>query len=89
MGKLLIHNLDDAVIEKLRQRAAAKGNSMEEEARQTLARAVGVDVEAWLADVEAFAASLGESKGPPSEVLVREMREERTHFLHERGSGKK
>ncbi len=89
MGKLLIRNLDDAVIEKLRQRAVAKGNSMEEEARQTLARAVGVDLEAWLADVEAFAASLGESEGPTSEVLVRELREERARYLHDRGSGKK
>lgn len=60
MGKLLIRNLDDAVIERLRQRAAANGNSMEEEARQTLARAVGFDVEAWLADVEAFRRSLPE-----------------------------
>lgn len=60
MGKLLIRNLDDAIIERLRQRAVAKGNSMEEEARQTLARAIGFDVEAWRADVEAFSRSLPE-----------------------------
>jgi plasmid stability protein len=54
MGKLLIRNLDDAVIAKLRQRAAANGNSMEEEARQALAKAVGFDLSAWLADIDAF-----------------------------------
>ena len=58
MGKLLIRNLDDAIIARLRQRAAANGNSMEEEARQALAKTVGFDVEAWLADVRAFSASL-------------------------------
>jgi plasmid stability protein len=58
MGKLLIRNLDDVVIEKLRKRAAANGNSMEEEARQALARAVSHDAQAWLADADAFRQSL-------------------------------
>jgi plasmid stability protein len=83
MGKLLIRNLDDAVIAKLRQRAAANGNSMEEEARQTLAKAVDLDVKAWLADVTAFAKALGALAGPPSEVSIREMREERTRHLED------
>lgn len=80
MGRLLIRNLDDAVIAKLRQRAAAKGNSMEEEARQALARDVGHDVEAWLADVRAFAAALPPSDKPAEEV-IRELRDERTEHL--------
>lgn len=81
MGKLLIRNLDDAIIAKLRQRAAANGNSMEEEARQTLAKAVDLDVKAWLADVTAFAKTLGPLAGPPSEVAIRDMREDRTRHL--------
>ena len=81
MGKLLIRNLDDVVIEKLRKRAAANGNSMEEEARQALARAVGHDVKAWLADVDAFRNALPPHKGPPSEDIVRSMRDDRTRHL--------
>ena len=43
MGQILIRNLDDAVIEALRRRAAASGVSTEEEARRALAAAVGLD----------------------------------------------
>lgn len=83
MGRLLIRNLDDVVIEKLRKRAAANGNSMEEEARRALARAVGYDVQAWLADVDAFRKSLPPHKGPPSEEIIRQMRDERSRHLEE------
>ena len=40
MGTLTIRDLDDALKQKLRERAAARGISMEREARQLLARAV-------------------------------------------------
>lgn len=43
MGTLTIRNLDDAVKQKLRERAAARGVSMEQEARDTLARSVTDD----------------------------------------------
>ena len=43
MGRILVRNLDDAVIEALRRRAAASGISAEEEARRALAAAVGLD----------------------------------------------
>ena len=41
MGTLTIRNLDDRVKRKLRERAAAHGVSMEQEARSVLAEAVG------------------------------------------------
>jgi phosphopantothenoylcysteine decarboxylase/phosphopantothenate--cysteine ligase len=40
MATLLIRNLDDAVRDKLRVRAAERGRSMEEEARTILADAI-------------------------------------------------
>lgn len=43
MGEILIRNLDDAVVEALRRRAAASGVSIEEEARRALVEAVGLE----------------------------------------------
>lgn len=43
MATLLIRNLDDAVRDKLRVRAAERGRSMEEEARTLLANALERD----------------------------------------------
>lgn len=41
MATLTIRNLDDAIKERLRVRAALRGRSMEEEARDILRKAVG------------------------------------------------
>jgi plasmid stability protein len=43
MAQIVIRNIDDAVIDALRQRAAACGTSMEEQARRALASSVGLD----------------------------------------------
>jgi plasmid stability protein len=45
MSQILIRNLDPAVIEALRRRAATCGTSMEEQARRALTQAVGMDRE--------------------------------------------
>jgi plasmid stability protein len=42
MGSLTIRNLDDAVKQALRVKAAQNGHSMEEEAREILRRAVTI-----------------------------------------------
>lgn len=42
MGSLTIRNLDDAVKQALRVKAAKNGHSMEEEAREILRRAVAI-----------------------------------------------
>ncbi len=46
MASLTIRNLDDGLKQSLRLRAAGKGRSMEEEARQIIRSAVGVAQEA-------------------------------------------
>ena len=46
MGQMVIRNIDDAVLDALRRRAAALGTSMEEEARRALASAVGLERDA-------------------------------------------
>jgi plasmid stability protein len=43
MGTLTIRNLDDAVKRELRKRAAERGVSMEQEARDTLARGIATE----------------------------------------------
>jgi antitoxin FitA len=43
MARILIRNLDEAVIEALRRRAAACGTSTEEQARRALTQAVGLE----------------------------------------------
>jgi plasmid stability protein len=43
MTQIVIRNLDPAVIEALRRRAATCGTSMEEQARRALTTAVGLD----------------------------------------------
>lgn len=41
MGNLLVRNLDDALVQRLREQAAAHGRSVEAEHRAILARALG------------------------------------------------
>jgi plasmid stability protein len=43
MAQLIVRNLDDAVKERVRRRAARKGRSMEEEVREILGNAVAQD----------------------------------------------
>ncbi len=42
MARLTIRNLDDSVLQWLRERGAARGVSMEQEARDVLAAALGL-----------------------------------------------
>lgn len=75
MAQLLIRNLDDAVLEALRRRAAANGTSMEEQARRALKQAVGLDREAAVQRLDAVRRSIGRLAGPSSlEDLRRDRR---------------
>lgn len=42
MARITVRNLDDWVMQKLRERGAARGVSMEQEARDVLAAALGL-----------------------------------------------
>jgi plasmid stability protein len=63
MGQILVRNLDDAVIDALRRRAAASGTSTEEQARRALAHAVGLDREAALKRLDEVRHSIGRLEG--------------------------
>lgn len=82
MGQLLIRNVDDSLIETLKRRAAAAGRSMEAEARAALERGSVATADERRAIVEALRAEMARLTVPgiaqtPSEILVREMRDER------------
>jgi plasmid stability protein len=64
MGQIVIRNIDAAVIEALRRRAAAGGTSMEEQARRALAKAVGLDREAAVQRFTEIRRIIGRLEGP-------------------------
>ena len=74
MGQILIRNLDDAVLQALRRRAANHGASLEEEARRALAEAVGLTRGEALARIDEVRARIGRLRGPSS---LEDLREDR------------
>lgn len=64
MGQIVIRNIDPAVIEALRRRAAACGTSMEEQARRAVTRAVGLDREAAARRLTEIRRIIGQLEGP-------------------------
>jgi antitoxin FitA len=74
MGKILIRNIDDAVLEALRRRANVCGTSTEEQARRALAQAVGLDREAALRRLDEVRRLIGRLPGPST---VDELRRDR------------
>jgi antitoxin FitA len=64
MAQIVIRNIDDAVIEALRRRAAACGTSTEEQARRALIQAVGLDREEAVRRLEQVRRSIGRLEGP-------------------------
>ena len=77
-GNLHLCNLDDELIGKLKRRAARHGRSTEAEHREILRQALAAEIEH---SFDALAAELREltksRKRTPSEVLLREGRDER------------
>jgi antitoxin FitA len=75
---LHVRNVDEELIVRLKRRAARHGRSMEAEHREILRQALRVEIEP---DFAALAAELRRitkgQKQTPSEVLLREGREER------------
>src|SRR6201999_2663616 len=62
MGTLTIRNLDDRVKQKLRERAAARGVSMEQEARKIIGEVVERDYTEAPMEKENFMASINRLK---------------------------
>ncbi len=63
MGQILIRNLENAVLDSLRVRAAQNGASLEEEARRALAASVGLTKEEALARLGHVRARIGTLSG--------------------------
>lgn len=74
MARILVRNLDDAVIEALRRRAAACGTSTEEQARRALTQAVGLEREEAIRRLDAVRRKIGRLVGPS---IVEDLRRDR------------
>jgi plasmid stability protein len=77
-GNLHVRNLDDELIARLKRRAARHGRSTEAEHREILRQALATEIEP---SFETLAADLRkltrDRKHTPSEILLREGRDER------------
>lgn len=74
MAQIVIRNLDDAVVEALRRRAAACGTSTEEQARRALTQAVGLDREEAVRRLDAVRSRIGRLEGPS---IIEDLRRDR------------
>jgi len=88
MATITVRQLDDATVARLKERAASKGSSMEQEARQILTREVATDWDAIRKRLAERRASWGRVLSDSVEI-IREMREERDRQLDEAISGRR
>lgn len=63
MGRILVRNVEDAVLDALRRRAVDSGVSLEEETRRALAASVGIFKSEALARADAFRARVASAPG--------------------------
>jgi len=77
MGQLLVRNLDDEVIERLKAKALDRGTSLEQFVRESLSEVAGrADRAAWLARLDMLRARIGPVPGWDSAHDIRAAREE-------------
>jgi plasmid stability protein len=77
-GNLQVRNLDDDLIGRLKRRAARHGRSTEAEHREILRQALSAEVEPSFEELAAQMRKLTEGRNyTPSEILLREGRDER------------
>lgn len=77
-GNLHVRNLDEDLIQRLKRRAARHGRSTEAEHREILKQALAADVEPSFDHLAAELRKLTRKrKQTPSEILLREAREDR------------
>jgi plasmid stability protein len=75
---LHVRNIDDELVARLKRSAARHGRSMEAEHREILSQALAAEVEPNFADLAAELRRMTRGrKQTPSEILLREGREER------------
>ena len=77
-GTLQVRNLDDALITRLKSRAARHGRSAEAEHREILRQALAAEVDPSFADLAARLRAMTRGRAhTPAERLQREGRDER------------
>jgi plasmid stability protein len=77
-GNLHVRNLDDELIARLKRRAARHGRSTEAEHREILRQVLEAEIEPSFDALAAeFRALTAQRKQTPSEILLREARDER------------
>ena len=74
MGRVLIRNVDDRIIETLKRKAELQGRSLEQELRDILRQAAGPTVEERLAMIDRVAAMQKRPSRMRSEDVIRRMR---------------
>lgn len=78
LAALLVRNLDDSLVLRLKQRAARNGRSVEAEHRALLEQSLASEAKAdWFAEAAALRASIGPLEGVSGVELLREGRDER------------
>jgi antitoxin FitA len=79
MGQVVVRNLDDAVLARHRERAKARGISLEQELREVLTYSAKLRPKEKLAQINAIRALAPEGAGErtPGWLLIREDRGER------------
>ncbi|MEI9887521.1 MAG: hypothetical protein WDN08_13660 [Rhizomicrobium sp.] len=78
MGEIIVGNLDDALVTRLKQRAEQQGLTLEETVRRVLVEALRPSKDELIADLNRIAAMNPPIIEPPfSEDLIREDRDSR------------
>ena len=78
MGQILVRNLDDAVIKRLKEDASQEGISLEEKARRVLAEGVKNNNQQLMEELKRIRAMSPPITKPPfSQDLIREDRDSR------------
>ena len=78
MTSLLVRDMDQETVARLKARAVMHGRSLQAEVRAILeAEAALSDRSAWLTWMDGFRAQVGQRPGPDSVDLLRESRDER------------
>jgi len=77
MAQVIIRDLDDAVVERLKRRAADHGVSVEQELRAIITAAVRPTKEEMIAQMRRIRARTRPGKFPSAEEMIREDRDSR------------
>ncbi|MBF0125255.1 MAG: hypothetical protein HQL60_07960 [Magnetococcales bacterium] len=78
MGELVIRNIDDAIIERLKDRAAIQRQPLEQALRNILIEAAdsALKKDLWLTQLEQCRALTPAPLSQPSQVVIRALRDE-------------